>query len=147
MSVVVTSLAAILLAVLVNLFVVPQVLRATAGAAVLLNGEGPSEKGLFAAFIPMFAILLAWAYVCFLGADWIAGEDFGQRWVLLIAAAGLAGGPYLLYQRNVDRHGIAAMLVPPFHSALQFAGGLQSKIVLVGMLSGIYFDWWEHLPG
>lgn len=147
MDVVLSSFAVILAAALVNIVMVPQVLRATAGTGVVMSGGGQSEGGGIPAFVGMFVLLAGWAYLCFAAADWVAGEDFGQRWVLLIVAAGLAGAPYLLYQRRVANLGIASMLVPPLHSALEYAGGIQSKLVLAVMVSGIWFDWWEHLPG
>jgi hypothetical protein len=147
MTVVLTSIGAILLAVLVNVFVVPLVLRAAVAMGQMVSGETTSGGGETPAFVAMLTVLLAWAYGCFFVGDWLAAEEFGQRWVLLFVAAALAGGPYLSYQRRVDNNGIGAMLVPPLHSALQYAGGIQSKVVFIGMLSGIYFDWWEYLPG
>lgn len=145
MSIVLASLVVLVIAGLVNVFLVPQVLRASAGAGVVMSGGGQFDGEAIPAFTGMIAVLLGWAYLCFTGADLLAGEDFGHRWVLLLAAAGLAGAPYSLYQRRV-RSSIAHQLVPPLHEALQYAGGLQSLVVLFGMISGAYFDWWEYLP-
>lgn len=147
MLVVLTSIAVVFAAALVNIMVVPQVLKTTAGAGVMVSGGGDSGANSIPAFLTMFALLIGWAYACFVVAEWLAGEDIGQRWVLLIVASGLAGAPYVLYRRRVDNLGTVARLVPPLHSALEYAGGIQSKVVVAGMISGIWYDWWEHLPG
>lgn len=147
MSIFLTSLAVIFLAVLVNIFLTPQVLRATAGAGSVASAGGAPEGRALPAFVAMLLLLLGWAYLLLFAAEWLAREDFGQRWVLLIAALGLAGAPYLLYQRRGNNLGTSASLPPPLHSALEYAGGVQSKVVLAGLLSGIYFDWWAYLPG
>jgi hypothetical protein len=102
----------------------------------------------FFTFGVLLALYLAWALLCWIAADTLATNGFASRWVLLFAAAALAGAPYHWAQRSKS-DSIRKDVVPDetFGSALAYAGGLQTKIVVLTVLSGIYFDWWPGLPG
>jgi len=100
------------------------------------------------AFALLFALYLSWAYLCWLVADSLALHQLANRWVLLFGAAALAGAPYHWALRSKRTE--AASRTPendPLASPLQYAGGLQSKVVVGGMLTGIYYDWWQGLAG
>lgn len=151
MSELIGSVVAIFGAVLIHMFVVRSILSLTVGLGSSVLPQASREDGKAAGslfpFLIMLLVLLIWAGMCFKTADWLAGEAFANRWVLLFLAGALSGGPYFLFQRQVANIGIAARLSPPLQSALEYAGGIQSKVVFFGMLSGAYFDWWRHLPG
>lgn len=150
MQVVMTSLLVIVVGVLINIWGVPRLLWLTTGVGnatrLGFDGRDDSSSNVVLSFVAMFAILVGWAFGCFYVADVLAGEDFGNRWVLLFCAAALAGSPYSLFQRR-SKISIAWRLAPPLQSAMEFAGGVQSLVVMAGMLSGIFYDWWPHLPG
>jgi hypothetical protein len=150
MEIIITSLLAVAGVVLVSLFIVPRFLWLTTGIGNSVRfgfeGDGTASSGVSAPFLVMASLLIGWAYLWFYIADVLAGEDFGNRWVLLFCALGLAGLPYDRYQRQA-RSGIAMRLTPPLDLAMEYAGGIQSLLIASVVLSGYYFDWWEYLPG
>lgn len=107
-----------------------------------------SKSAPVVSFLVLLGLYLAWAYLCWAVADWLALAGVANRWVLLLSAVGLAGAPYHWAQRSArDRGEEKAFSDGGFGSSFAYAGGLQSKIVVVAMLSGILFDWWSGLPG
>jgi len=150
MEIVLTSLLVVVAVVFINIFIVPRFLWLTTGIgnSVRLGFEGDNgtSSSVFAPFVAMLSLLIGWAFSWFYVADVLAGEEFGNRWVLLLCALGLAGLPYDRYQRQA-RGSIAMRLTPPLDTAMEYAGGLQSLFIVAIVLSGFHFDWWEYLPG